>query len=190
MYKLNTYMFRSAPSSKGFTLIELLIVMAVIGILAIAVLSAINPVEQIRKGSDTGKRSDSAELLNALERYYTTFKCYSWDFDGTVCNSTPATVDMVAVDPGMKGGGTRGAVNYTLTELSTETNELKPQFLTRANLTKIYVTKDTTELVHVCFQPESKQFRVLAKLQRDGQTACVAGTFNGTATSCHICVPE
>ena len=33
---------------KGFTLIELLIVISILGILAVAVLSAINPVEQLK----------------------------------------------------------------------------------------------------------------------------------------------
>ena len=59
---------------KGFTLIEMLIVIAVIGILAIAVLSAINPVEQTRKARDARRRSNAAELLNAAERYYTTYE--------------------------------------------------------------------------------------------------------------------
>ncbi|PIU02330.1 hypothetical protein COT66_00800, partial [Candidatus Shapirobacteria bacterium CG09_land_8_20_14_0_10_49_15] len=31
---------------KGFTLVEMLIVIAIIGVLAVAVLSAINPIEQ------------------------------------------------------------------------------------------------------------------------------------------------
>ena len=190
MYKLNMYMFRSARSlQRGFTLIELLIVIAVIGVLAVAVLSAINPIEQIKKGNDTAKRSDSAELLNAIDRYYTTFQCYPWDFDGTTCNAVPAAVSAVLVST-MDDGSTRGAVNYALKELSTDTNELKPQFLTRANLSKLYVSKDATDLVHICFQPDSKQFRITAKLQRDGETACVAGTFAGTAVSCHTCIPE
>ncbi len=183
-------MFNSAHrSSRGFTLIELLIVIAVIGILAIAVLSAINPIEQIKKGTDTAKRSDASELLSALDRYYTTFQCYPWDFNGTDCASSPAAVSMVQAST-MDDGASRGAVNYTLKELTTDTNELKPEYLKRKNLASIYVTKDSSDLGHVCFQPESKQMRVLAKLQRNGTTACTAGTFAGTAVSCHICIPE
>jgi len=179
----------SNRKSYGFTLIELIIVMAVIGILATAVLAAINPIEQLKKGRDTGKKADSAEFLNATERYYATFQCYPWDYDGTTCASSPAAVSNIQMDT-MDDGAARGAVNYALKEMSTETNEIKAQFLTRGSLKKLYVTKDDVDLVHVCFEPESKTFRVLAKYQRDGSTTCTPGTFNGTATSCHICVPE
>ena len=55
---------------KGFTLIELLVVITLIGILAVAVLSALNPIEQINKARDAGKRADSSQLLEALDRYF------------------------------------------------------------------------------------------------------------------------
>lgn len=177
--------------SRGFTLIELLIVIAVIGILAVAVLSAINPIEQIRKGNDTAKKSDSAELLNAIERYFTTFQCYPWAYT-TDCQTsyTRPTADVVNpnMTTGAAGGGT---VASTLPELIAK-NEMKPNFTTRKNLTNIYVSQDATnDLVHVCFIPDSKTFRSLAKYQRDGVTSCTAGTFTGTASAqCHICVPE
>ena len=73
---------------KGFTLIELLIVIAILGILAVAVLSAINPVEQMKKARDAGRKSDAAELLNAHERYFTTFGCYPWENVAGVCTAT------------------------------------------------------------------------------------------------------
>src|SRR3989344_9674224 len=66
---------------KGFTLIELLVVISVIAVLAVAVLSSINPVEQINKAKDTASKSDAAEILNAMERYYATFGCYPWEVD-------------------------------------------------------------------------------------------------------------
>lgn len=53
----------------GFTMIELLIVITILGILAVAVLSAINPIEQINRGRDTGSQSDAEQLLSAIERY-------------------------------------------------------------------------------------------------------------------------
>jgi len=59
----------AARSRAGFTMIELLIVITILGILATAVLSAINPIEQINRGRDTGTRSDAEQLLSAMERY-------------------------------------------------------------------------------------------------------------------------
>ncbi|PJA42861.1 prepilin-type cleavage/methylation domain-containing protein, partial [Candidatus Woesebacteria bacterium CG_4_9_14_3_um_filter_39_10] len=65
-------------TAKGFTLIELLIVIAVLGILAVAVLSAINPIEQINRSRDTGSRSDAEQLLGGVDRYYATNGYYPW----------------------------------------------------------------------------------------------------------------
>lgn len=55
----------------GFTLIELLIVIAILGVLAVVVLVAINPVEQLAKTRDTGRISTVTQLGHALEAYYT-----------------------------------------------------------------------------------------------------------------------
>ena len=44
-------------SRRGFTLIELLIVMAILGVLAVVVLVAINPIQQLARTRDTGRKS-------------------------------------------------------------------------------------------------------------------------------------
>lgn len=62
---------RKSTFSKGFTLIELLIVIAILGVLAVVVLVAINPVEQLAKTRDTGRISTVTQLGHALEAYYT-----------------------------------------------------------------------------------------------------------------------
>ena len=63
----------------GFTMIELLVVIAVLGVLATAVLAAINPIEQINKGRDTGHRSDAEQLLSAVDRYYALHELFPWN---------------------------------------------------------------------------------------------------------------
>src|SRR3989344_261652 len=73
---------------QGFTLIELIIVIAILGILAVAVLSAINPLEQIRKANDARRKSNAAEFLNGLERYL-----------ATNAGAYPATFAVVAAAP-------------------------------------------------------------------------------------------
>jgi len=56
---------------KGFTLVELLIVIAIIGVLAVVVLVAINPAEKLRQARDSGRKSDISQIATALEAYYT-----------------------------------------------------------------------------------------------------------------------
>lgn len=58
-------------SPKGFTLIELLIVIAVLGVLAAVVLVAINPIEQLARTRDAGRKTTVGQLKNAVQAYYT-----------------------------------------------------------------------------------------------------------------------
>ena len=57
---------------KGFTLIELLIVIAILGILAAAVLVAVNPAKRQRQARDSARKNDIGQLATALQAYYTT----------------------------------------------------------------------------------------------------------------------
>ena len=61
---------------QGFTLIELLIVMAILGVLAVVVLVAINPVEQLARARDTGRVSSVTQLGRSLAAYYTSQSQY------------------------------------------------------------------------------------------------------------------
>lgn len=83
----------------GFTMIELLVVISVIGVLAVAVLSSINPIEQINKGRDVRANSDAAQLVNAIDRYYATQEKYPWNVS-TYCapNCAATTGDPSGVD--------------------------------------------------------------------------------------------
>jgi len=56
---------------KGFTLVELLIVIAIIGVLAVVVLVAINPIEQLAKTRDAGRISTVTQVGHAVQAYYT-----------------------------------------------------------------------------------------------------------------------
>lgn len=56
----------------GFTLIELLIVMAILGVLAVVVLVAINPVQQLARTRDAGRKSAVQQVGRALQAYSTT----------------------------------------------------------------------------------------------------------------------
>lgn len=57
--------------SSGFTLIELLIVIAILGVLAGGVLIAIDPLEQLARGRDAGRKTTIDQLGKAIQSYYT-----------------------------------------------------------------------------------------------------------------------
>jgi len=56
---------------KGFTLIELLIVIGILGVLAAALLVALNPLEQFARGRDAGRLSSVEQLGKAMQSFYT-----------------------------------------------------------------------------------------------------------------------
>lgn len=60
------------PVKSGFTLIELLIVIAILGLLATVVLVAINPLQQLARTRDAGRKSSVAQLGHAMEAYAVT----------------------------------------------------------------------------------------------------------------------
>lgn len=160
---------------QGFTLIELLIVIAVIAILAVAILSAINPVEQLRKADDSRRRSDTAELLNSLERYYTTYRAYPW---GAVSptGACPMLDDYTGIACPV---ATTSDLQYLVDKA-----ELKPEFANR-KLNEYFVTENTTtNQAHVCFEPQSKTWK-------DEQVAKFGVTgANWSSGVRYVCVPE
>lgn len=66
----------TALKNKGFTLIELLIVIAILGVLAIVVLIAINPVQQLARTRDAGRKSGVTQVGHAVEAFYTSRSAY------------------------------------------------------------------------------------------------------------------
>lgn len=56
-------------SRKGFTLLELLVVIAIIGILSAVVLASLSNSRE--KGRDAARKSQTQEILKALELYFT-----------------------------------------------------------------------------------------------------------------------
>jgi prepilin-type N-terminal cleavage/methylation domain-containing protein len=58
------------PARNGFTLVELLIVIAILGILAAAVMVAINPGKRAKHARDTVRLSDISQISRELEYYY------------------------------------------------------------------------------------------------------------------------
>jgi prepilin-type N-terminal cleavage/methylation domain-containing protein len=143
----------------GFTMIELLVVIAVIGVLAVAVLSSINPIEQINKGRDTRTRSDAAQLINAVDRYFATREAYPWNTNNS------------AVSGGYSGVGTVGSqfthldstgASWAWAHILTLSDEVKLGYYNRiVNDDALYVQKATGEgqTMYSCFRPRSNAFK-------------------------------
>ena len=155
----------SAKLHKGFTLIELLIVIAVLGILAVAVLSAINPIEQINRSKDTGSRSDAEQLISAIDRYYATGGFYPWQVAADEIDTSVPWTQVTATTP-TDGTGVTGAI---LTKLSQSgTGELKTSFTnwisaTTYNGLYIFNDGDPGSSTYVCFLTKSASFKAEAK---------------------------
>lgn len=165
----------------GFTMIELLVVIAVIGVLAVAVLSSINPIEQINKGRDTRTRSDAAQLINAVDRYFAIQEYYPWNIADESGNYTPAAaLDVqgggdysVAFD--FDPSGTVGTyTDWDWVNSLVDTEEVKSGFANRLKtyLTNFVVLKEdgSNETMFSCFLPTSSAFK------REAADNCANGT--------------
>jgi len=157
----------------GFTMIELLIVIAVLGILAVAVLASINPIEQINRGRDTGTRSDSEQLISAIDRFYAAKNYYPWMTNGVSPNTwTDPAGTAIGVSAGdlvqlNDTNSNLGVDNIDiLTALSSGgTAEVKSSFTSRladpaaANYLSVYNSGTSGESTYACFVPKSASFR-------------------------------
>ena len=167
----------------GFTMIELLIVIAILGILAVAVLSAINPIEQINRGRDTGSRSDAEQLLTAIDRYYAMQGYFPWQMNP----NDPIGIHGGADDQMVHIDNTLNQVSdcpilYLLSDTtacltadcadSVGSQELKVTFVDKVSATNynelyIYHSDDDYASTYVCFAPQSNSFRVEALARFD-----------------------
>ncbi len=141
----------------GFTMIELLIVIAVLGILAVAVLAAINPIEQINRGRDTGSRSDAEQALSAIDRFYASQGYYPWQIGASEIAAEPLAWTAI-------GTVADSTSELMLDKLSTGgTAELKTSYVDRItdvtyNTMYVYNRGTQGDSTYVCFLPKSGAF--------------------------------
>jgi prepilin-type N-terminal cleavage/methylation domain-containing protein len=157
---------------KGFTLIEILIVIALLGVLAVALLATIDPLEQIRKGNDSKTESIIAELQGAFQRYYATRQEFPWQ----------------ATNP---SGVALSAANANVTAV-VNAGEVKANFATvaGATLTQIFLTGTTTN-VTLCYLPTSKAEAFNKNsiyTNNGGAGAGCKGAATPGANTCYWCV--
>lgn len=170
-------------SRKGFTLIELLVVLGILGILAAALLAAINPVEQLNKAQDTSLKNTATQFQNAVVQYYSTHNSLPWSVAGANCYNA--------------GGGTLNKVqlstlNTCIADLVAD-GDLKASFQTVTNLTNVYVTNPNPQTGNAtdtisCFKPQSQsqQTDTLTKYGQDGSNGAACKS-QGGSTLCYWC---
>ncbi len=162
---------RQHNQSAGFTMIELLIVIAILGILAVAVLSAINPIEQINRGRDTGSRSDAEQLLSAVDRFHAFQGYYPWqtgvsDVSNIEVNPWVRLTNVAALADanGCNMLEKLSSLPNTNATCTTAANELKGNYVDRvtsSSYNNLYVYHGTglSDSTYVCFAPQSDAFK-------------------------------
>lgn len=184
---------------KGFTLVELLIVIALIGVLAVAVLAAINPLEQLNRARDTGMESDASQLLAAIDRYYASQEKFPWvvTAPGTYPSNETALTIISAKDPVI---GICADAGCTPGELLTK-YELKSEFKNRKFITatsdvdKLWLGKATgaSSSVYACWVPTSQAKRTFATKPTDAIPStgtCTGTNWTALSTACFMCIPR
>lgn len=193
---------------QGFTLVELLVVMTLLGIIAVAIVAAINPIEQANRARDTRFKSDSGQLVSAIERYYTQQAAFPWGSADTALSV------ITAGSTGATGVGVCGTTCASDGALITA-NELKQEFRSRDFIRDAASTDPTKTIqvlkaagasstIYACYRPLSISTRQRACTEgkvytisgstRTGVTCTSSDTSsaNWTATSggWFVCLPE
>ena len=164
--------FSKRAAQAGFTMIELLVVIAILGVLAVVVLGAINPLEQINRGRDTSSKADAEAIISAVERYNANISRFPWMNTDASEDSLPA---MTAITDTLPAQDT---TNCALLDLLGQgdgancngTQEIKAAMVERVGSEVaprnhwIYYQGDSTgDSVYVCFTPQSNAFRQQAE---------------------------
>ncbi len=195
-------------TKRGFTLVELLIVIALLGVIALVVIAAINPIEQANRARDTRFRSDAAQMVAAIDRYFTQNNEFPWVTTGAVNSNDAAYGYVTASNEAVGVCGASCSVDGVLLT----SDELKSEFRSRdfieATLTEkqLFVGKGqgTSESIFACYIPASKANREKSVAegnvyhidassgQRTNTNDCDADAADwvNTGGGCFVCVPE
>lgn len=174
-------------SRRGFTLIELLIVIALLGALAVGLIGAIDPFEQLKKGNDTAVRDVVSQVQTAIIRYYSVKSAMPpW-------TTTPSGSPITALGVLTAQMSPAFADIITAGELRSDFVDIQGKKLDGVYVTETVASETNSETVTVCYQPGSKSFQAdpNTKFNKDGTawsgTGTCASAPGGTA-QCFWCV--
>lgn len=176
---------------KGFTLIELLIVIAIIGVLAVGLLVALDPIEQTKKAADSNTLRTATEVRDAINRHYIATTCWPWQTlsSGSCANVSGCTDTTVYVLSASSGCG------LTIKTALTNSGELKSYSSTLLSILIDTGASSSTQW-KVIFQPTSKSVATNSVLKYT-TTACstlagagVDGICSAPGSSCQYCITQ
>lgn len=127
----------------AFTLLELLISVALLGTLVVLGIVALNPFEQVKKGTDTVRRAVANDIYTAINNVYIKSGNFAW---GT---------DIIAAPLNSAQGETVITSLITAGELTASFRKLAQKDLSRIVLS----SSVDGSVLWVCFLPDSKTFR-------------------------------
>lgn len=169
---------------RGFTLIELLVVIGIIGVLAAIIIAALDPVEQLRKASDTSAKNADTQFIAAASRYYATHNIYPWDTGGITGCTAPAGTKLSALGGCVGNSATTGLIG----EGELKSSFLNTPFMQAGNQTQIYVTYDATgNTVKGCFHPQSRAQQGDTNSKYDQAGNVLAGCPAAGNAACYWC---
>lgn len=172
---------KHSMNQKGFTLIELLVVIGILGILATALVTTIDPFEQLKKAQDANVKNALVEYVNANLRYYTTHNNLPWGVtaaSGNDCPGDTTTGFALASSNNNLSNTTSGTGLGGCVDVLIEDGELKQQFTDATNITKEIVAGGDSNTVTACYLPQSKS------QQRDINTIFDETGSSGSSDSC------
>lgn len=182
---LPPYLYPHLRGRSGFTLIETLIVISILGVLAVVIVTVLNPLEQISRARDTTNRSDASRLAASVERFYALNGYYPWQSDENDAENQTLSWGVITPDLSDEDGcpfieklGVATSENCTVPGLSDlrqdflvriATEEPESPYETQSDSRQFYMFYNGLGGPFVCFAPTSKAFREEAIARAMGQ---------------------
>lgn len=152
----------------GFSLVELLIVVSLVTILTVAILTVINPAEQVKKAND-------AKTQNLISDIVTSALRYTGSTDNPLSSATVTAATLTQ------------SQGQDMLNLLINAHELKNSVIDAPQLSQIFYNYAAINHFSLCYQPLSQTYQKNSLTHFDS-----TGTYQADCTSshCYYCLPE